>query len=99
MSDPLPGDGWTGSTGFIHQVVLEEYLSKHPAPEDIEYYLCGPPMMLQAVLKMLYNSSRTVRVPIWVQKILGKIRRGVGEPFYERAVFDMLGITKLKEKA
>ena len=53
MSDPLPGDGWTGSTGFIHQVVLEEYLSKHPAPEDIEYYLCGPPMMLSAVLKML----------------------------------------------
>jgi len=53
MSDPLPGDGWTGSTGFIHQVVLEEYLSKHPAPEDIEYYLCGPPMMLSAVMKML----------------------------------------------
>ena len=53
MSEPLPEDNWTGSKGFIHQVVLEEYLSKHPAPEDIEYYLCGPPMMLQAVLKML----------------------------------------------
>ncbi|MEE2659733.1 MAG: NADH:ubiquinone reductase (Na(+)-transporting) subunit F [Candidatus Latescibacterota bacterium] len=53
MSEPLPEDNWTGSMGFIHQVVLDEYLSKHPAPEDIEYYLCGPPMMLQAVLKML----------------------------------------------
>jgi Na+-transporting NADH:ubiquinone oxidoreductase subunit F len=53
MSEPLPEDNWTGSKGFIHQVVLEEYLSKHPAPEDIEYYLCGPPMMLQAVMKML----------------------------------------------
>jgi Na+-transporting NADH:ubiquinone oxidoreductase subunit F len=53
MSEPLPEDNWTGHKGFIHQVVLKEYLSKHPAPEDIEYYLCGPPMMLQAVLKML----------------------------------------------
>ena len=53
MSEPLPEDNWTGHTGFIHQVVLDEYLSKHPAPEDIEYYLCGPPMMLQAVLRML----------------------------------------------
>ena len=53
MSEPLPEDNWTGYTGFIHQVVLDEYLSKHPAPEDIEYYLCGPPMMLQAVLRML----------------------------------------------
>ena len=53
MSEPLPEDNWTGHTGFIHQVVLDEYLSKHPAPEDVEYYLCGPPMMLQAVLRML----------------------------------------------
>ena len=53
MSEPLPEDNWTGHIGFIHQVVLEEYLSKHPAPEDVEYYLCGPPMMLQAVLRML----------------------------------------------
>jgi len=53
MSEPLPEDNWTGHKGFIHQVVLEEYLSKHAAPEDIEYYLCGPPLMLQAVLKML----------------------------------------------
>lgn len=53
MSDPQPEDNWTGSTGFIHQVLHDEYLSKHPAPEDIEYYLCGPPMMLQACFKML----------------------------------------------
>ena len=53
MSEPLPEDDWKGHVGFIHQVVLENYLDKHPAPEDIEYYLCGPPLMLQAVLKML----------------------------------------------
>ena len=53
MSEPLPEDNWTGYTGFIHQVVLDNYLSQHPAPEDIEFYLCGPPMMLQAVMKML----------------------------------------------
>ncbi len=53
LSDPLPEDNWTGYKGFIHQVLLDEYLKKHPAPEDIEYYICGPPLMLQAVLKML----------------------------------------------
>ena len=53
MSEPLPEDNWTGYMGFIHQVVLDNYLSQHPAPEDIEYYLCGPPLMLQAVMKML----------------------------------------------
>ena len=53
MSEPLPEDNWTGYMGFIHQVVLENYLSQHSAPEDIEYYLCGPPLMLQAVMKML----------------------------------------------
>lgn len=53
LSDPLPEDNWTGYTGFIHQVLYDEYLKTHPAPEDIEYYICGPPMMLQAVLKML----------------------------------------------
>ncbi|MEW6751747.1 MAG: NADH:ubiquinone reductase (Na(+)-transporting) subunit F [Candidatus Latescibacterota bacterium] len=53
MSEPLPEDNWQGSRGFIHQVVLDEYLRSHPAPEDVEYYLCGPPMMLQAVLRML----------------------------------------------
>ena len=53
MSEPQPEDNWTGYTGFIHQVVLDKYLSTHPAPEDIEYYLCGPPPMLKAVMKML----------------------------------------------
>ena len=53
MSEPLPEDNWTGYKGFIHQVVLENYLNDHPAPEDIEYYICGPPLMLQAVLGML----------------------------------------------
>jgi len=53
LSDPLPEDNWDSHTGFIHQVVLNEYLSKHPEPEEIEYYLCGPPMMLDAVMKML----------------------------------------------
>jgi Na+-transporting NADH:ubiquinone oxidoreductase subunit F len=55
LSDPMPEDNWDGPTGFIHQVILDEYLSKHEAPEDIEYYLCGPPMMLSAVTKMLYD--------------------------------------------
>lgn len=53
LSEPRPEDNWTGHTGFIHQVLLKEYLSKHPAPEDIEYYLCGPPMMLKACGQML----------------------------------------------
>lgn len=53
LSDPLPQDNWTGHVGFIHQVLLENYLSKHPAPEDVEYYICGPPMMNAAVFKML----------------------------------------------
>ena len=53
LSDPLPEDDWTGYTGFIHEVLFENYLKDHPAPEDIEYYLCGPPMMTQAVLRML----------------------------------------------
>jgi Na+-transporting NADH:ubiquinone oxidoreductase subunit F len=55
LSDPLPSDNWTGYKGFIHQVLHDEYLKNHPSPEDIEYYICGPPMMLQAVLKMLDN--------------------------------------------
>jgi Na+-transporting NADH:ubiquinone oxidoreductase subunit F len=53
LSDAMPEDKWTGYTGFIHQVVHDNYLKDHPAPEDIEYYLCGPPMMNQAVFKML----------------------------------------------
>ncbi|EPX76675.1 NADH:ubiquinone reductase (Na(+)-transporting) subunit F [Salipiger mucosus] len=52
LSDPAPGDRWTGATGFIHETVRAA-LSKHPAPEDCEYYLCGPPMMISAVLAML----------------------------------------------
>jgi Na+-transporting NADH:ubiquinone oxidoreductase subunit F len=55
LSEPKPEDGWTGKTGFIHQVLYEEYLRGHPAPENCEYYVCGPPMMLRAVLKMLDN--------------------------------------------
>ncbi len=53
LSDPQPEDNWDGYVGFIHQVLLDNYLSNHPAPEDIEYYLCGPPMMNSAVFKML----------------------------------------------
>ncbi|HRS54607.1 MAG TPA: NADH:ubiquinone reductase (Na(+)-transporting) subunit F [Bacteroidales bacterium] len=55
LSEPLPEDNWTGYKGFIHQVVLDNYLSKHPEPEEIEYYLCGPPVMNAAVLNMLDN--------------------------------------------
>ncbi len=53
LSEPLKEDNWTGYTGFIHQVIYDNYLKDHPEPEDIEYYLCGPPMMIDAVLKML----------------------------------------------
>jgi Na+-transporting NADH:ubiquinone oxidoreductase subunit F len=53
LSDPQPEDNWEGKTGFIHNVVLENYLKDHPAPEDVEYYMCGPPMMNAAVIKML----------------------------------------------
>jgi Na+-transporting NADH:ubiquinone oxidoreductase subunit F len=53
LSEPMKEDNWSGYTGFIHHVALDNYLSKHPEPEDIEYYLCGPPMMNSAVLKML----------------------------------------------
>jgi Na+-transporting NADH:ubiquinone oxidoreductase subunit F len=53
LSEPLPEDNWEGPTGFIHQVVYDTYLKNHPAPEDCEFYMCGPPMMNSAVLKML----------------------------------------------
>lgn len=53
LSEPLPEDRWKGPTGFIHQVLYDHYLKDHEAPEDCEYYLCGPPLMNQAVLKML----------------------------------------------
>jgi Na+-transporting NADH:ubiquinone oxidoreductase subunit F len=55
LSEPLPEDNWDGYTGFIHQVIFDNYLKNHPEPEEIEYYLCGPPMMIDAVKKMLDN--------------------------------------------
>ncbi len=55
LSEPLPEDNWTGPTGFIHKVLHDMYLRDHPAPEDIEYYLCGPPMMLTACTNMLHS--------------------------------------------
>jgi len=55
LSEPKEEDNWNGLTGFIHQVVHDEYLSKHEEPEEIEYYLCGPPVMNDAVQNMLYN--------------------------------------------
>lgn len=53
MSDPQPEDNWDGLTGFIHNVLYEQYLKDHPAPEDCEFYMCGPPIMNQSVIKML----------------------------------------------
>ncbi len=55
LSSPLPEDDWKGLTGFIHQVLYDQYLKNHPSPEDCEYYLCGPPMMNKAVIEMLVN--------------------------------------------
>lgn len=55
LSDPQPEDNWDGMTGFIHQACLEHYLKNHPDPQEIEYYLCGPPPMIDAVNKMLYD--------------------------------------------
>lgn len=55
LSEPQKEDNWKGYIGFIHQVIYDEYLSKHIEPEEIEYYLCGPPMMNAAVQKMLYD--------------------------------------------
>jgi Na+-transporting NADH:ubiquinone oxidoreductase subunit F len=53
LSEPLPEDRWTGDVGFIHQVLYDNYLKDHPAPEEVEYYLCGPPLMIDACKKML----------------------------------------------
>ncbi len=53
LSEPLPEDDWKGYVGFVHQVLYDNYLKEHPAPEDCEYYICGPPMMNQAVFKLL----------------------------------------------
>ena len=55
LSDPQEGDDWDGYTGFIHNVLLENYLKDHPAPEDCEFYMCGPPMMNSAVISMLQD--------------------------------------------
>jgi Na+-transporting NADH:ubiquinone oxidoreductase subunit F len=55
LSDPQPEDNWEGLTGFIHQVLYDQYLKDHPAPEDCEYYMCGPPMMNSAVINMLLD--------------------------------------------
>ena len=55
LSDPQPEDNWDGKTGFIHQVLLDNYLKDHPAPEDCEFYMCGPPMMNSAVVNMLLD--------------------------------------------
>ncbi|HIJ65333.1 MAG TPA: NADH:ubiquinone reductase (Na(+)-transporting) subunit F [Candidatus Hydrogenedentes bacterium] len=55
LSEPLTEDQWSGYTGFIHAVLYEHHLKDHPAPEDVEYYICGPPLMLDAVKKTLYD--------------------------------------------
>jgi len=55
LSDPMPEDNWDGYTGFIHNVLYENYLKDHEAPEDCEYYMCGPPMMNAAVIQMLLD--------------------------------------------
>ena len=55
LSDALPEDDWKGYTGFIHNVLFEEYLKDHPAPEDCEFYMCGPPMMNTSVINMLID--------------------------------------------
>ncbi len=53
LSEPLPDDRWAGEAGFIHQVIHDNYLKEHPAPEEVEYYLCGPPLMIRACMTML----------------------------------------------
>lgn len=55
LSDAMPEDNWDGYTGFIHNVLYEEFLKKHPAPEDCEYYMCGPPIMNQSVINLLLD--------------------------------------------
>jgi len=53
LSEPTTQDAWSGATGFIHQIVLNQYLKQHPTPEEVEYYLCGPPPMISACEDML----------------------------------------------
>lgn len=55
LSEPMPEDNWTGAVGFVHQYLYDNYLLEHPAPEDCEYYMCGPPMMNKSAGEMLYN--------------------------------------------
>ena len=55
LSDPLPEDNWSGAKGFVHQYLYDNYLLNHPAPEDCEFYMCGPPMMNKAATEMLYD--------------------------------------------
>lgn len=55
LSEPLPEDNWTGKVGFIHEVLRDNYLLKHPDPTEIEFYMCGPPPMINAVNKMLFD--------------------------------------------
>ncbi|MDX2501720.1 MAG: NADH:ubiquinone reductase (Na(+)-transporting) subunit F, partial [Deltaproteobacteria bacterium] len=55
LSRPAEGDNWDGLTGYVHQVLQDSYLIDHPAPEDIEYYMCGPPVMSQSIVHMLDN--------------------------------------------
>ena len=55
LSEPMPEDKWEGPTGFIHNVALDEYLKDHEDPSEIEYYMCGPPMMIDAGYKLLYD--------------------------------------------
>ncbi len=59
LSDPGADDAWTGPRGFIHEVIFEQYLDRHPDPRNCEYYLCGPPLMIDAVRAMLER----LRVP------------------------------------
>ena len=59
LSEPRPEDQWNGPVGFIHSVLLKEYLADHPAPEDCEFYICGPPMMNSAVIMMLEDLGVT----------------------------------------
>ncbi|PKM13560.1 MAG: NADH:ubiquinone reductase (Na(+)-transporting) subunit F [Gammaproteobacteria bacterium HGW-Gammaproteobacteria-3] len=57
LSDPLPDDDWNGYTGFIHNVLYENYIKNHPAPEDCEFYMCGPPIMNSSVINMLLDNG------------------------------------------
>jgi len=57
LSDPLPDDNWDGYKGFIHNVLFEQFIKNHPAPEDCEFYMCGPPIMNSSVIKMLLDNG------------------------------------------